>query len=490
MMVMARCGLSLCIGLALLGGCGQAEPSSLVDAPSDSAPKAEERPHIIMIVADDMGDADWSLSNSEARTPRLEELAAQGTRLGHFHAFPLCTPSRVALLTGRSPLRYGLAWSPLPPWSEAGLPSTARTLPAALSEQGYRTVAIGKWHLGHSKPEYHPLRHGFDSFYGFLNGAIDSFRFESREGGYDWQRDGLTSRETGYATHLLAAEAVRTIQTHQADQPLFMYLCFKAPHRPLQAPEATVQLFEHVDDPQRRVFLAMMKELDTAVGQVIDAVDARPEFANTLLIFLSDNGAALDSGGNNGALRGGKASAFQGGLRVPAILRWPNRVPAGATDLAFRSVLDLAPSLATLAGAEFAQTDGQDWQADIFHPDQPQVMDTGKNAPGTAFVTRTGDRAQYAYFKGRWKYVRSSRPGEDDVREFLYRIDTDPLEERNTMKRQGERLAEMRAGLLEWLALDPAGLGLDELPNTEREAGPNWKAPAEWSAGANPGKRD
>jgi arylsulfatase A-like enzyme len=463
------------LSLGLLSTCSQEE------TPVEPAETTAARPNILLIVADDLGFGDLAKHGGPTRTPALLALAESGLQLDQFHTFPLCTPSRAALLTGRSPLRHGLAWSPLRPWSELGLPAETQSLPEALLAAGYATALVGKWHLGHTRSEHQPKAHGFEHFYGFLTGAVDYFSHESRDGGVDWQRNGSTLHETGYVTELLTQEGVRLIREHDFDQPLFLMMSYSAPHRPMQAPEASQRELAEIANPVDRVYAAMLLELDRGIARLQAELDARGQSGNTLLVFLSDNGAALNLGGSNGELKGGKSVILQGGLRVPAILAWPGHTVEGSRDAGFVSVLDLAPTLASLAGTNLTEVDGRS-HAEAWFSGKPELLRTApSDAPPTVFVAHNETRGQMAIFDGPWKLVRRLQRDGSPAREQLFRVDQDPIESNNLINAQPQIAERMRSELASWLALDPSGISLDSLPTWDGEAPANWKAPAEWA---------
>lgn len=450
-------------------------------APVEPAQSFAARPNILLVVADDLGFGDLAKHGGPERTPTLLALAEGGLQLDQFHAFPLCTPSRAALLTGRSPLRHGLAWSPLRPWSELGLPAESQSLPKALQAVGYATALVGKWHLGHSRVEHQPRAHGFDHFYGFLTGAVDYFSHESRDGGIDWQRNGSTVHETGYVTELFTQEGERLIRAHDFKQPLFLMMSYSAPHRPMQAPEASQRELSAIVDPADRIYAAMLLELDRGVARLLAALKARGQTEKTLVIFLSDNGAALNLGGDNGKLKGGKSVVLQGGLRVPAIVSWPGHTIASSHDNGFVSVLDLAPTLAALARADLGDVDGVA-RVDTWFRGKVESLRTAPNdAPATVFVAHNETRGQMAVFEGPWKLVRRLQRDGSPAREQLFRMDEDPTESNNLIAEQAEVADRLRATLARWLALDPNDISLDQLPDWDGDAPANWKAPAEWA---------
>ncbi|MCH2100589.1 MAG: sulfatase-like hydrolase/transferase [Planctomycetes bacterium] len=464
---------ALVAGSLTLSACGSPEPPT-----SSKAELADAmRPHIVLVIADDLGFGDLARAGRPEHIPALLELAERGVRLEQFHTFPLCTPSRAALMTGRSPLRDGLAWSPLRPWSELGLDPARETLPEVLRAAGYHTALLGKWHLGHTFARHHPNNHGFDHFYGFLTGAVDYFSHESRDGGRDWQRNGTTVQESGYVTRLLSHEAERLIAEHDFAQPLFLMLSYSAPHRPMQAPPETLAKMAEMPKAADRVYTSMLAELDQGIERVRSALELAGVTSNTLWVFLSDNGAALQLGGSNGELKGGKSAVTQGGLRVPAFVHWPGQIEGGRSSASFQVMQDIAPTLASFAGAHFTQAiDGRD-----LHAEWLGQKSANYEVPATAFVAHNEQRGQMALIYWPWKLIRRIDRAGGNVREQLFRIDEDPTESTNLIRENEGRAQELRALLAEWVALDPQGLGLEKLPNWEGSAPETWKAPAAWA---------
>ena len=281
-----------------------------------------------------------------------------------------------------------------------GLPLALNTLPDYLRQLDYQTALVGKWHLG-VKKLYHPNQRGFDSFYGNLSGAV-GYWDHVHGGHYDWQRNGKTFREDGYVTHLQAAEAVRVLRTRDKERPLFLFLSLGAPHLPNEAPQQAINAYAHIDDERRRVHAAMVSELDTAVGDVMAALNAEGMADNTLIWFLSDNGGLTDyrgmpqafyrvldtakwiwgadipirfiefmrsntedGGSDNSPLTGAKGSVREGGIRVPGIVRWPDKMPRGKFDTRL-SVLDILPTL--LDAAEGPLLPVEPMTAAVFFP--------------------------------------------------------------------------------------------------------------------------
>jgi arylsulfatase A-like enzyme len=311
------------------------------------------KPNIVIILADDLGNADLGYHGSDIKTPNIDKLANDGVRAESFYGMPVCTPSRAELMTGRYAMRYGLQTLVIFPSHTFGLPTDERTLAQALKDVGYQTAMVGKWHLGHANRKFWPQNRGFDHFYGNLVGEVDYFTKE-RGGIIDWQRDGKFLKEDGYYTTLIGNEAVNIIKNHDTSKPLFLYVASLAPHAPYQAPKADIDAYKNAaGDVHRHTYAAMITGLDTQVGRIVAALKQKNMLDNTLIIFSSDNGGATsalfatgarspkereESGGvelgaktpaSNGDLRGGKGSLHEGGVRVPTIFYWPSKLKPG-----------------------------------------------------------------------------------------------------------------------------------------------------------------
>ena len=399
-----------------------------------------QKPNFVLIVADDLGVGDLGYLGGDMQTPHVDALAGQGLRFERFYSWALCTPSRAALLTGQDPMSLGLAWTPLRPADERGLPAATTTIAQELQGQGYRTACVGKWHLGHHAEEQHPHQKGFEHFYGCLHGAIDYESHMARNGERDWQRNGEALVEKGYSTRLFAQEAAQWIQQLPEDEPFFLYLPFNAPHLPLQAPQETIR--KYMDLPvARRVFCAMVHELDVAVGRVVEALESKGVAENTWILFVSDNGAGKEDGGSNAGLRGAKGSAFEGGLRVPAFLAHSSLQESTVSIPA--SVLDFAPTLRELAGLP---------------PDPKALGHSLLNLPGEArtfqFAARNEQWTNFARIVGDHKYLRRESRTQDLVRERVFDLAQDPLEELDLADSSPSFLLESRAAIAAWRADD------------------------------------
>ncbi|RMF73380.1 MAG: arylsulfatase, partial [Planctomycetota bacterium] len=285
-----------------------------------------------------------------------------------YYTEPLCTPARAAILTGRYPLRYGLHAGNVRPWARHGLPPDERTLAEALRDAGYATSIVGKWHLGYARQSLLPRSQGFDHQYGCYQGSIDYYEHtHGNFGGLDWHRDGVPLREKGYATDLIADEAIRQITNHDPDTPFFLYLAFTAAHGPYAAPEECAQGYDFISDAEHRAYAGVLTCLDRAVGRVVDALDQSALADNALLVFCADNGSGFDSTAPGADTRHGKGTMYEGALRVPAIVRWRGRLDGGRSVATPVHAVDWYPTLVRLAGGSLDQprpVDGVDiWPA-------------------------------------------------------------------------------------------------------------------------------
>jgi arylsulfatase B len=445
------------------------------------AQATDPRPNIVVILADDLGNADLGYRGSDIKTPNIDKLASEGVRLESFYGMPVCTPARAELMTGRYAMRYGLQTLVIFPSHTYGLPTDERTLPQALKEAGYQTAMVGKWHLGHADRKYWPQNRGFDHFYGNLVGEVDYFTKE-RGGLIDWQRDGKFFTEDGYYTTLIGNEAVNIIENHDTSKPLFLYVASLAPHAPYQAPKEAVDAYKDtIGDEKRRTYAAMITELDAQVGRIVAALKQKNMLDNTLIIFSSDNGGATsalfatgarspeereESGGvelgakppaSNGALRGGKGSLHEGGVRVPTIFYWPAKLKPRIVEEPLHMV-DVMPTALALAGAVGSPDhpfDGKDiW---------PSLAE-GRPSPHEDILINV-EAFRGAIRKGNWKLVKIALlPGKTE----LFDLSKDPGEQDNIADQFPEIARDLEARLIayakemkpsEWIKAQPAFLG-------------------------------
>jgi arylsulfatase A-like enzyme len=452
-----------------------------VGATALSAQAASSMPNMVIILADDLGNADLGYRGGEIHTPNIDALGKGGVRLESFYGQPVCTPSRAALMTGRYPMRYGLQTLVIFPSHTYGLPTDERTLPQALKEVGYQTAMVGKWHLGHADKKYWPQNRGFDYFYGNVVGEVDYFTRE-RGGLVDWQRNGKFLKEPGYYTELVGNDAVRIIETHDTSRPLFLYVASLAPHAPYQAPQKYVDAYKDtIKDPMRRTYAGMITALDDQVGRIVAALNEKKMLDNTIIVFSADNGGATsalfatgarspeereESGGvelgakppaSNGSLRGGKGSLHEGGVRVPTIVSWPAKLKPAVVDEPLHMV-DVMPTMLALAGARGSPDhpfDGKDmWP----------TLAEGKPSPNEDILINV-EPFRGAIRKGNWKLVQIALlPGKVE----LFDLAQDPGEKNNVADANPDVVKDLQARLLryaqeqapdQWIKAQPAFLG-------------------------------
>ena len=271
--------LSLCLVTLLL--------TPLSGLCADAGPAQTAQPNIVLFLADDLGWADVPWHGSPYKMPHLERLASEGVRLESHYVHPMCSPTRAALMTGRYASRFGVTAAQNP----RALPWDTVTIAGALRSAGYETAITGKWHLG-SKPEEGPQKFGFDHGYGSLAGGCGPYDHRYKEGEFSrtWHRNGELIEEEGHITDLIAREAVQWIEA-RGSKPFFLYVPFTAIHVPIQEPEKWLQANAHLADPGQRLRAACASHMDDAIGQVLAALDRKNVRGDTLVVFLSDNGA-------------------------------------------------------------------------------------------------------------------------------------------------------------------------------------------------------
>ncbi len=425
-------------------------------------------PNIVLVLADDLGYGDLSCYGSEhIQTPNLDKLANQGVRLTSFYAnAPECTPTRTALLTGRYQQRVGglecaIGLGNLGRYDEAkalsdkgelGLPPSFNVLPNMLNTHGYQTALIGKWHLGEGA-KFRPAVHGFDYSIGPLGGAVDYFHHTEpigeflgtvMEGNPDFYRNDLPHQRSGYyMTHLITDEAVEWINNQNESRPFFLYLPYTTPHQPLQSPDAyqddpiTMDTWSHGDHEDYRM---MIEDLDVGIGQIMDKLDAKGFTKNTLFIFFSDNGPTKL--GNTGPYSGNKGHVFEGGIRVPCIVRWPGEIAAGSHNHQPFISMDITASIAQLLGSKPPKgLDGIDM---ISHISQETDL-----KDRTLFWRKIrGVQNRSAVRQGQIKYIREIDAALQ--KEYLFDLEKDPGEKINLANSYSDKLSKMRNLLLDW----------------------------------------
>lgn len=324
-----------------------------------------ETPNLIIILTDDQGYADVGFNGStEIPTPHIDRIAHEGMRFTDAYVtYPVCSPSRAGMLTGRYQGHFGFRRNPTlnPADPMAGLPLEEDTIAEILSQIGYRSAIIGKWHLGTHK-RLRPNQHGFHEFFGFLSGGHHYFPediiftdIESVTGTNGWYRTKLLRNERrveidDYLTDELSDEAVAFV-TRNRHQPFFLFLSYNAPHTPLEATPEYLARFSHIENERRRIYAAMISAVDDGVGRLLAKLDELELAENTLVFFLSDNGGATFHAADNSPLRGHKGQLYEGGVRVPFAARWPGRIPAGVDYSHPISSMDILGTIVGLTGA-------------------------------------------------------------------------------------------------------------------------------------------
>lgn len=424
--------------------------------------KIRSKPNIIIMVADDTGWCDVGYHKSEIKTPNIDRLVNEGIELDHFYVSPTCSPTRASLLTGRPPSRFGIL-GPIAGTSKLALPAGTKTLAEIFREHGYMTAITGKWHLG-LQPDVGPRKYGFDYTYGYLHGQIDQYTHRYKYGDRTWHRNDEFIDEEGHATDLIANEAINFIKRQRkSDKPFFLYVPFSVPHFPIQEEDRWIDLYkDDIENPSRRLFAASMTHMDDAIGKILGALDSEELRENTLVIFLSDNGGQQnwypdreydgkhgpnDALGNNSPLRGWKGSLYEGGIRVPAVMRWTGTLARRRVEHTI-AVYDILPTLANLIGAKLTPdqvTEGVDiW---------PAITGAG-NPEERVLYWRTSQ--QQAIRQKEWKLIHNGDVLSEGAFE-LYDIHEDPLEENNLASERPEIVAQLKNILQDNMSTDLTG---------------------------------
>jgi len=388
----------------------------LVTVANAAEPEAAERPpNLVIILADDLGYGDVGAYGSEViSTPNIDALASSGVRFTDGHvAAAVCSPSRAALMTGRYAQRFGYHFNDN---ARTGLPLTETTIATRLKQAGYATGAVGKWHLGWTS-EQKPMARGFDEFFGMASGSIfiepgtpgsetATFMPVPKTRQRPIYRGDQEVEVTEYLTDVLNREAIDFIDRHH-EQPFFLYLAHYAPHTPLQATAKYLKRYAHIEDQPTRIFAAMVSAVDDSVGAVMGALRSHGIADDTLVVFLSDNGCALYIQGacSNAPLNGGKRHQFEGGIRVPFMMSWPARLPAGKVSAVPVSSIDIAATFLAATGADQMPTefDGVDLL--------PFVTGHTEGSPHDRLFWRAGPNR--AIRDGRWKLWQVNRTTEE-----------------------------------------------------------------------------
>jgi arylsulfatase A-like enzyme len=443
-----------CSALVLSAG-----PSPASDAAASTA-DTKALPNIVLILADDLGYGDIGCYGApDARTPTLDRLARQGVRFTSYYAnAPECTPTRTALMTGRYQQRPGglecaIGTGNVGRYDDAirlaergdlGLPAGQNVLVGGLRRAGYACAGFGKWHLGY-EPKFGPLRHGFDYFFGPLGGGVDYFYHCEWDGRPMLYENQKPVRREGYMTDLITGGAVDFLARQTDAGPFFLYLPYTAPHTPIQAPgpkPPKPRTEENWNDGDRTTYVAMIERMDEGIGKVLAALDARGLRRPALAIFASDNGGTKLA--RNDPFSGQKGGLFEGGIRVPCIVRFPGVLPAGGVTDQPAIMMDFTRSILRVAAVE-PPSDMPPDGIDILR----LVARGGPPQPRTLFWRqRRGEKTWRAVRDGQWKYLSLDDGGQLDER--LFDLAADPGEEGNLLGDRPEQTARLKRLLADW----------------------------------------
>ena len=414
------------------------------------------KPNVVVIYTDDQGSIDVNAYGAkDLVTPAMDSLCRDGVRFTQFYAAAaVCSPSRAALLTGRVPVRAGVPGNVSShPGGRGALPADQVTMAEMFKAAGYATAHIGKWHLGFTPPTM-PNGQGFDYSFGHMGGCIDNyshFFYWVPPNRHDLYQNGKEVWRTGeYFPTLMVEEAAKFMEANR-EKPFFMYWAINLPHYPLQGTEKWRRRYAHIKDEKRHKYAAFMSTMDEAIGDLLEEIDSLGLRDETIVVFQSDHGHSVEErtfsgGGNSGPYRGAKFSLFEGGIRVPAMIRWPGRIPAGEVRDQFAVSVDWLPTLAEYANVPLPKRklDGKSL-AKVIHLGRAQ-------SPHTEFHwMSTGSNPQWAVREGDWKLIgnprdptRKSPLGKDD-KLFLVNLSLDVGEQKNLRYTHPDELKRLKS---------------------------------------------
>lgn len=424
----------------------------------------DRRPNIVFILADDMGYGDLGCyGRMDIRTPNIDRLARQGVRFTeHYANGPECTPTRVALLTGCyaqwvGGLECAIGTGNVGRYDDAirlanqrdlGLPAGQQTIVRLLKDKGYATAITGKWHLGYES-KFAPHIHGFDTSFYCIGGGMDYFHYLDTEAGYNLFQDGNPIRREGYFTDLATDEAIGFIERQNPDRPFFLYLPYTCPHAPFQGPDERTPNPLPLDSPRWRqgnappaVYIAMIEHMDQRIGDLFQTLDRLDLTKHTVVFFAGDNGGTGSS--RNAPLSGIKGGTFEGGIRVPGIVRWPDVIPAGTVCSQACITFDFTLSMARLAGVQASAVSHFEGMDIIEH-----VALGRENVMRTLFWRKPrGTTLWRGIRRGQMKYI-SQKKG-DSVKEYLFDLSKDIAEKNNLKDQYPSEFRELKGRYDQW----------------------------------------
>jgi arylsulfatase A-like enzyme len=416
--------------------------------------KVARKPNIVILLADDLGYADVGFNGcKDVPTPHIDSLSRNGVRCSNgYVSGPYCSPTRAGLLTGRYQQRFGHEFNPGEGGESIGLPVSETTIADRLRSAGYVTGLVGKWHLG-SAARFRPQKRGFDEYFGFLGGAHPYIPGK----GAPIYRGAEVAMETEYLTDAFAREAVGFIDRHKTE-PFFLYLAFNAVHTPMQATEERLKKYASITDGQRRTYAGMLDPMDEAIGKVLDKLRAEKLEEDTLIFFFSDNGGptmrgTTINGSRNTPLRGSKRTTLEGGIRVPFVVQWKGRLPAGKTYDEPVIQLDVLPTALASAGV----TAKPEWKLDGVNL-LPYLSGKETGKPHETLYWRLGN--QMACRQGDWKLVRYDPVADEEagkpvkksapIATRLYNLARDIGEVNDLAAKEPEKLKELETVWQKW----------------------------------------
>ena len=453
--------------------------TAMAQAKDDAS--AEQRPNIIIILADDLGWADVGYHGSDIETPHIDRLANEGVKLNRFYATPFCSPTRAALMTGRDPLKLGVAYSVLMPWENGGVSLDEHFMPQSFQEAGYNTAMVGKWHLGHTIEQHTPNARGFDHFYGHMHTQVSYFDHQIANG-HDFQENGKPVDHNGeYATDVHGEQAARFItDLRDKTKPFMLYIPFLAPHSPMEAPEELKDKYPfRLDLPgsTRKTYAAMVDSMDQAIGKVLTALDEEGVADNTIVLFFSDNGGFENYGSDNGPYRGGKLEVYEGGIRVTAVMRWPEKLAAGSEVDEIVSVMDMLPTLTHAAGVE----NGTEKEIDGVNRWSTITGEKVSKREGALYFASNipvYNKFQLGVIDGKWKLVQNidHKMTSTEFDNQLFDLDADPYEKNDLTDDYPAVVKQLNKKINKWRSMHPIGGSYVKI-----NPHPGWRAPKDYA---------
>jgi arylsulfatase A-like enzyme len=421
------------------------------------------KPNIVFILADDLGYGDLGCyGRQDIKTPVIDRIAAEGVRFTQYYANgPECTPTRTAFLTGRYQHRVGglecaIGTGNVGRYDDAirlrkthdlGLPVKETSIARMLKDAGYATAITGKWHLGY-EPKFAPHLHGFDHAFYCIGGGMDYFHYLDTVAGYNLFLNGNPIRREGHFTDLATDEAIKFIDKH-ADEPFFLYVPYTAPHSPFQGPDdyrpdplPLDSLLWNQGKAPPDVYIAMIEHVDKCIGRILKKLDEKVLAENTVIIFSSDNGGTGSA--RNAPLSKIKGTTFEGGIRVPAMARWPGTIPRGTISNQACITMDFSASIVRIAGAKAPP--GREFDGiDIL-----KLVETGGPPQKRTLFWRgrRGERTRWAVRDGDMKYIRSTDGSRSE--EYLFDLREDTSETRDLLEKRPEEVKRLKALLADW----------------------------------------